>query len=88
MKSEQFNKIKTVNLQNNKIDDISVIKEAKLDKLKELNLGNNCFKDLMIFENVKFNSLQKIWLEGVNLASNKNRDIIKQLQNQAISVII
>ena len=73
----KFEKLEKINLNKNKIIDISVLEKCNFKELKVLNLSINKISDIKVFEKTKFEKLKKL-----NLSNNC---IQKQLYIQIIN---
>ena len=67
-------------LNNNLIQNISVLSRVKFTQIQKLSLHNNKINDLSVFERVKLNKLQELYLDGNYIDSNKYKIIITNLK--------
>ena len=65
----EFNKIKTLSLDDNDLYNITPLRNMNCEQLLVLNLDNNKINDLSILSKVKFNQLQKLWLNNNNITN-------------------
>ena len=65
----EFNKIKTLSLDDNDLYTITPLRNMNCDQLFVLNLDNNKINDLSILSKVKCNQLQKLWLNNNNITN-------------------
>jgi len=65
----EFNKIKTLSLDDNDLYKITPLRNMNCDQLLALNLDNNKINDLSILSKVKCNQLQKLWLNNNNITN-------------------
>jgi Leucine-rich repeat (LRR) protein len=69
-------------LNNNLIENISVLEKVKFSRLLKLSLHNNKINDLRVFEKAKLNNLQELYLDGNNIDVNKYKYIITSLKKR------
>ena len=79
----QFQKLKSLSLDNNALFVIKCLSNFYLNELEILNLDNNNISDISILENVKFPSLKVLWLNNNNISdiSVLERVKLNQLQH-------
>jgi len=58
----EFKELKYLDLNNNNISNINVLKNAKFENLEILNLGNNFIEDINAFGDINFKKLKELYL--------------------------
>ena len=57
-----FNKLKELNLSDNKISEIKILKDVKFPNLEYLNLNLNIIEDITVLKRVDFKHLKKLYI--------------------------
>ena len=83
-----FKELNELDLSDNNISDINVLKKVKFEKLKKLDLSRNDISDITVFKVASFKKLKKLNLSYNEIDENKNKEIISDLKKLISNVNI
>ena len=80
----EFKRLKKLNLNDNYLSDINVLRKMKLNELLILDLGHNRIEDIQVLEHVKFEKLEILclnnnYISDINVLEKTNFKNLKEL---------
>ena len=74
--------LKKLDLSQNQLENIDILKTLNLNELKELNLECNRISDISVLEEIKFPCLQKLYIGYNEIDKDENSELINMLKNR------